>query len=202
MDYLSAGLQLGSMLSSYNADKASSKASRAIQAYNNAMVQLSNSVNQNAITQNELLAQQAFNQQAIQLQRGSILTQARVEVSAAAAGVKGRSVNQALFNVQRNAANQERQRQLSLRNANLAFDQQRVQSAMSAAMQTDHSYIPKPKFGTYLLKAASSMYGSMDFGGSGGSNGSGFMSGLKEATAVRLNRAGYGNLAYDMLDGL
>lgn len=153
-----AGLNALSGFMSYQGDKAQAKAQKAWQAYHNTMTELGNAVNQNAITTNELLANQAFADQAMQIKRGSIFAQAKVEVAAAAAGVKGRSVNQAMFDVQRNAASREYARQVSLKNAQLAFDQQRLQSSMSSALQKDYSYIPKPNAASYFLKAASSTF--------------------------------------------
>lgn len=169
MNMLSAG-------QSYAADKAQYKASKAWQAYSNTMVRLSDAVNQNAITTNTLMAGDAFAEQALQIRKGGILASAQVETQAAAAGVKGRSVNQAMFDVQRNAAARESERQQSFKNTMLSFDQQRLQSSMSAEMQQDYSYIPKPKAASYILNAAMksfSAYQSMSAGGSNGSLGSG-----------------------------
>lgn len=146
-------MEFASGFMSYRADKAASKAQRAWQAYSNTMVEIGNAVNQNAITTNEILANQAFADQDIQIQKGGLMAQAKAEVAAASAGVKGRSVNQAMFDVQRNAADREYQRQVSLKNATLAFDQQRLQSSMSAKLQKDYSYIPKPSPVSYFLNA-------------------------------------------------
>lgn len=153
----------------YNADLLQWTAQKAWQNYSNTMVRLSDSVNQNAITTNEILSQRAFADQALKIKQGSMVAQARTEVAAAAAGVKGRSVNQAMFDVQRNAANRERERQDGFVAANLAFDQQRLQSSMGAQMQQDYSYLPKPKSSTYYLDAAIqsagafAQHGSSDF---------------------------------------
>lgn len=142
----------------YNAASAQAKAKEKWQAYQNTMLQLSNAQSQNAITDNEIMAQQAFADQGIGIQKSNILTSAKAEVSAAAAGVKGRSVDQAMLDINRNAAAAERQRQIDFANSNLAFTAQRAQSSMSAAMQQDYSYIPKPKLGSYLLEAAADTY--------------------------------------------
>lgn len=162
---INAGSNFLSAFMSYNADKAMYKAKKAWQTYSNTMVRLSDAVSQNAITQNELMSQTALANQAIDMKRGNILTQARAEVSAAAAGVKGRSVNQVMVDINRNAAMQERQRQISWENANLAFDQQRLGSSMQAAMQQDYTYLPKPKLGQYLLQAGMNAAQSMAKGG-------------------------------------
>lgn len=148
-------LNLGSAAMSYKADKAQAAAQRAWQAYSNKMVDLSATVSQNAITTNELLAADAFTNQAFQLRTDTIFSRAQAEVSAAAAGVKGRSVNLSVRQVLRNSAAREAERQENFRTTMLGFDQQRKQVAMSAAMQKDYSYIPKPKAASYFLSAVS-----------------------------------------------
>ena len=138
----------------YKADKAEYKAKKAWQDYRNTMTNLSNAVSQNAITSNEILSNAAFARQAMQLQKATMATEGSVVSSAAAAGVKGKSVNQVVLSVQRSSAEQERERQIQLETSWMASDQQRVNSAMSAAMQQDYTYIPKPKASTYFINAA------------------------------------------------
>ena len=164
----SAGLNLLSAANSYAADKAQSKAQRAWQAYTNKMVDLSATVSQNAITSNELLAQDAFVNQAFQLRQDSIFTRAKVEASAASAGVKGNSVNKSISQVLRNSAAREAERQEGFRVTMLGFDQQRMQVSMQAAMQKDYSYIPKPNAASYFLSAAASTASSTNYFGYGG----------------------------------
>lgn len=149
-----AALQGLSALGKYNADKANYKAQKAWQAYTNGMVDLSAGEAQNSVTSNEILATNAFVNQAFQLKKDTLITSAKTEASAAAAGVKGRSVDLAVRSVLRNAANAEAQRQEELRVSLLGFDQQRMNVAMQAAMQKDYSYIPKPKAASYFLSAA------------------------------------------------
>ena len=54
----------------------------------------------------------------------------------------------------RNAASREAERQEGFRTTQLGIGNQRMQVAMSAAMQKDYSYIPKPKAASYFLGAA------------------------------------------------
>lgn len=159
-DIVSGGLHWASAGLNLEADKTESKLNRAWQKYSNTMIELSHSTSANAITTNEILSQHAFADQALVGKKTSILTQAKVEVAAAAAGVKGRSVNQAMFDVQRNAGAREAERQRSLSNANLAFDQQRLMGRMSANMQKDYSPIPKPNAASYYLNAGIGMMNS------------------------------------------
>lgn len=140
-------------LGDYANAKAESKAKRAWQRYSNTMVRLSDGINQNAITVNEILASDASAQQAFDIQVGELQAGSSTEVAAAASGVKGRSVTAALYDVQRNANIAEARRQEELKNTYLSIDQQRISSAMSAAMQQDHSYIPKPNFFQTMLKS-------------------------------------------------
>lgn len=139
----------------YQSDKAEAKAARAYQKYRNTMTNLSNAINQNAITTNEIMSNDAFTREAVDIKKDYLAADANATVSAAAAGVKGRSVNQSLFDIKRSMDVAEGLRQENLRNSWLAFDQQRQTSAMDAALQQDHSYIPKPKLASYLLNAAS-----------------------------------------------
>lgn len=151
------GTQALSMFNQFQADKAEYKAKAAWQKYSNTMTRLSDSVNQNVITTNELLAYDASQAESNQIKRDSLFTSAKIEVAAAAADTKGRSVNQAMFDVQRNAAARQSERQVSFKNQVLAFDQQRVSSRMSADASQDYSYLPKPKAASYILKAGMSM---------------------------------------------
>jgi hypothetical protein len=172
------GLNLLSSANSYKAAKRQAAAQQAWQDYSNTMTNLSNGINQNAITQNEILANEASANNAVGIQKAGLISAAHAEVAAAAAGVKGRSVNQAIRSVQRSIATQEYDRQISLKNANAAFDQQRLQSAMGASMQQDYSYIPKPSGASYFLNALSNTAASSSFqglfGGSGGSGRTGW----------------------------
>ena len=147
------GMNAASSLLSFGAQSAQAKAQRAWQAYSNTMVRLSDAQNQNAITTNEVLAMKASTEESIDIQKDFLQSSASAEVAAAAAGVTGRSVSQAMFDIQRSANLAQSRREESLRNQFLSFDAQRKQSTMSAAMQQDHSYIPKPSLASSLLQA-------------------------------------------------
>lgn len=155
-----AALTAASALASYGADKATAKAQQAYQVYKNAMARISNATTQNVITENQIATNQAYGDQAVGIKQQNILSVAQAEVSAAAAGVKGRSVNQVQLDINRSAALAERKRQNDMTNSNLSFAGQRQQSAQAAANAQDYSYIPTPKLGSYLLKAAASYAGS------------------------------------------
>ncbi len=171
--FVQKGLNLfGQANLNYKADKAEAKANQKWQAYRNTMTNLSGAMQQNSITINERLSEFAFASQAISDKRANLLTVGASEAAAAAAGVKGNSVNRVMFDINRNAAIKDRQRQINLQNARLAFDESRRASAMSTKMQMDFSYIPKPKAASYYLDAfqdTQDVYSDLFGGGSGGS---------------------------------
>lgn len=135
--FLSAGFQ-------YSSDNATSDAKRKWQQYSNAMTHIADANNQGVITQNEQMAISTSVNNQVSIEKGGLLTEAKSEVAAAAAGVKGRSVTQSLLDIQSNASQREQQRRTDLNNTLIGFNQQRYNSKMSAAVQQDYSYIPKP----------------------------------------------------------
>lgn len=142
--------------SSANAASANSKAGRAMQAYNNKMKDLSATLSQNSVTRNQLRAVDALSTNAVNLKKDSIFMRARVEVSAAAAGVKGNSVNRTLRETIGDAASREVDRQEAFRETMMDIESERYGIQVSAAMQQDYSYIPKPNTASYYLSAAAS----------------------------------------------
>lgn len=154
---IAAGMQVAGALGQYAGDKANAKAQKRIQEYRNKMANISNAINQNAITTNTSLAIQQSARQAVYMRRDELSTMGSTAVAAAAAGVKGRSVNATLLDVQRNAGLAERNRARDMEEQFLQFDQQRLSSSLSAVMNQDLSYIPKPKLSSYLIKAATNI---------------------------------------------
>ncbi len=146
-----AGLSTAGSFMSYKAEKAQYKAKKQWQEYNNKMLRIVDASNQNAITTNTINMQQSATLQAINNQRSSILAAGAAAVSAGAAGVEGNSVNMTMFDIQRNGAVAEYTRALGVSQAHDQFAQQRLQSATSAHMQQDFSYIPKPSLASAVL---------------------------------------------------
>lgn len=144
---------LASTIGGYFAQNNQSKLERAWQEYNNTMARLTGAMNQNVITNNEVLASQALATQGIQLQQQETLTASKGEVSAAAAGVAGRSVDQTIMNIHANAANVERQREIQLNGVYLNADQAQINNDLSVIGHQDNSFIAKPSLGTTLLGA-------------------------------------------------
>lgn len=159
MQLAQAGMSAANAYQQYQVSKDLYKAQKSWQDYNNKMTRLVDAQNQNAITTNTLIRQEASTMQAINNQRSTILTTGTAKVAAGAAGVEGASVNATMFDIQRNGAVAEYTRSLDLEHSLDQFDQQRLQSAMSSEMQQDYSYIPKPDLMTDLM---GSLAGSLD----------------------------------------
>jgi hypothetical protein len=137
---LSGAKSLGSFILS----SAEAKNKRKWQKYNNAMLMLQSGQNNNVLTDNENMARERSAEEAFLIRRSEYITKASVEVEAAASGTVGRSVNMVLFDVGRNAAVADRDRQRDLDLQYLGFDNQRRQLAMETKMSLDTSDIPNP----------------------------------------------------------
>jgi hypothetical protein len=155
---ISGGLSLLRAGMDYSDAKKAADSKRAWQTYKNSMVQLSNQNNQNIITTNENIARAASVDQSFAIERSEYLTSAQAEVSAAAAGVGGRSPNDVLFDVERNASGAQARRKLDLQSQYLQADNQRKQSEFQAAQSMDYSPIPEPNPATYMLNFATDAY--------------------------------------------
>lgn len=137
---------------SYRGDKAQYKASKQMQKWRNTMVNLSNAVNQNNITQNVTNTIRQSARRAVSMRRDELGVMGSATVAAASAGVRGRSVQATFFDVSRKAGQLERQREIDLEGFFQQATAQRVSSALSAAQNQDYTYIPKPSLGRYIMK--------------------------------------------------
>lgn len=146
-----------SALSSFSGDRAQAKAQKRIRAYRNKMANISNAINQNAITTNTTLTIQQSARQAALMRTEDIKVLGSNRVAAAAAGVKGNSVNATLIDAQKDRGMLEQMRREDLQTFFDQTTQQRLGSALSAVNNQDLSYIPKPRLSSYLLNAAASV---------------------------------------------
>jgi hypothetical protein len=147
---LSVGVDLLKAGFGYQAAKKEAKIQKQWQEYHNTMVRLADAQNQNAITANRSMAHDASAAKAFAIDRSEMVTEGAVEVSAASMGVTGRSVNMAIFDVQRNAAYAQQARIDDLKMQDNQFNQQRRQSAFSAVQNMDFSPIKQPNIGDYI----------------------------------------------------
>ena len=146
LNFLSAG-------TNYMAAKEQASAKQKWQAYSNSMANISNAITQNTLSINETNAVRTEVDANANIQRGDILYSAQEAVKASAAGVQGKSVNQALTDIHNNAAQRESNNQIDLNNQLQGYAQQRQESQMKALEAQNYSFIPSPNPGTYLMGA-------------------------------------------------
>lgn len=145
---------VGSLLqngASFLVARQKAKSDKQWQDWRNKIVRLSNAKNQNSITTNTQLALQraALTQEAIR--KSERLTYASTEVQAAATGTIGRSVNQTMAQVNRNAADARTRASMDLDQQLLGFQAQRESSNLQTVQQTEYSPIPMPTGASQLL---------------------------------------------------
>ena len=154
---LSGGLAALRQGMAYSTAKKDAETKQKWQDYKNTMVSLSNANNQSTLNMNEAMATENSAKQAFAIERSEYLTSAQAEVSAAASGTAGRSVNAVMFDVERNATMAQTRRKSDLDAQYLQIDNQRTQSAFQAASAHDYSPIPMPNPATSMLNFATDM---------------------------------------------
>jgi len=145
----------------YQVAAAQAKQDRMWQAYNNKMVKLQNAMNQNAITTNENMSRDRVKQQMFNIEMSEMSTKASAEVSAAASGTVGRSVDMVLMDIGRNAARKRGSIERDQDMQEVVLDNQRIQSDMQTQMQLNLKSIPSPSAGTAILGFATDMIGAI-----------------------------------------
>lgn len=121
------------------------------QAHGNSMRQLSAAQQQNAVTIGEAQIQDKATRLGASLQIASMKDRGAAEVSAAAAGVAGGSVTQALLGLKRSAIQAQNARMLNLDSQLLAADKQRNNINLATILGEDISVIQQPSIATALL---------------------------------------------------
>ena len=151
------GFQALQAFGSYIAANKKAAADRKWQAYNNKMTRLQDAQNQNAITTNELMRKERKQEQLINIQKQERETLASAEVSAAASGTIGRSVNMVLFDINRNAAAARGAVERDDQYQDVVTDNQRMQSAMQTELQMDLRQITGGSASSLMLGLGSAL---------------------------------------------
>lgn len=165
----SVALSAVSGLLQYNSARATYKAQKKIQAYQNKMTNVANALNQNAITSNILQAQQQTSTQATRVQQKGSEMMGAVNVQAAATGTIGQSADQARLATRQAEAMGEADREDQFESYMTSAYYSRIQSAQSAAMQQDHTYFEKPNLFSYIVNTAAGAANTMSKTQSGSS---------------------------------
>lgn len=145
------------MVTDYMAAKDEADLSRKMQKYRNAVNQLNARRQTSAVNVNESRMRSAGAQSEDLIRRTSIVDQGRAAVAAAAAGVKGNSVDMVSREMQGSAdrASFAARRQLNQQMAD--SKQQKASIAIGALMNEDIQVIPKPSMGAMLLGAGTNL---------------------------------------------
>jgi hypothetical protein len=139
-----SAIGIGRTIGGYISSWKEAKEAKRWQKYNNKMVRLQDAINQNVLTTNENIRREATIEKRFGIRISEYQTLGSATVAAAAAGVKGRSVNSVLFDIQRNAARADAQAVQAFEYDKIQIDEQRRQSAMSAQLSLDLRDIQGP----------------------------------------------------------
>ena len=142
--YASAGLTIATGVTDFmNASIASDLASK-LQKYRNQMLEITAAMNDRAISQNEIRTRDASVRLAFQNAMTSRADIAKANVSAAAAGVQGRSVDRTLRGLRGSALNAQAARKEQTRQEMSKHASERINNRVSTIMQRDITVHEKP----------------------------------------------------------
>lgn len=125
--------------SDYYVKETDAKNKKAFQEYSNSMTDLSNAVNQDSITLNQIQYIDASTQQSGKIQTQGMTAAGSIQATAGAAGVRGNSVQVNLAHVEGTAAAAGYNREREFKYAMLGFDQARTTSTLTTAMNKKYS---------------------------------------------------------------
>ena len=123
----------------------------ASQAYSNTMRQLSAAQQTNAVVRSEAAAKDNAVRLGAELSKKSLQDKGQLEVSAAAAGVAGGSVSQAMLGLRRSAMSAQDARMRNLNAQLLGADQDKKNITLSAIYGEDISIITRPDPASAML---------------------------------------------------
>lgn len=131
-------------------------------AFSNQMRSISAAQQINAVTQEQVNLGDASKRLAVTLQQSSLRDRGAAEVSAAAAGVTGGSVDQALLGLRRSAVQAQHARKRNLDSGVLASAKQKSNINLARVMGEDISIIQRPSTASAMLGLGASVIDIMD----------------------------------------
>jgi hypothetical protein len=163
-----SGAELGyintavSGLSNYMLGRTQAKMKEAAQAHSNAMRRINTAQQQNTVTLQEAAIQDESTRMGTALQGQAIRDRGAAEVSAAAAGVAGGSVDQAILGLRRSAIQAQDARMQNMTAQLYATEQQRKNIRIAGVLGQDVSVIPRPSASAALLGLGTQLLGQWD----------------------------------------
>lgn len=140
----------------------SAKLAKAMQKYRNQMIEISAAMNARAISQNEIRTRDASVRLAFAIEVRSQQDIASANVSAAAAGVSGRSVDRQLRGLRGSALAAQAARKEQLRQEMSGHANDRINNRVSAIMQRDIEVHQKPSMMFALGGVAKSLFNNIE----------------------------------------
>lgn len=134
------------------------KLDKEMQRHRNAVTGISSNLQRNATTLQEIDVRQANRRTDQTIQTRAMQDQASAEVSAAAAGVTGGSVQAVMRGLKRSELNAQHARIDGTENAYQTLGQQRKNINISQIFQTDNTVLPGPSVSALLLSMGTAAY--------------------------------------------
>lgn len=161
MNYLmlsQMGLDLAGTLGSFASARIQADMEESMQKYRNTMSALSAARAKNAITTNEIRTRDANVFQDSMIQRTAMQDQARAELNAAAAGVKGNTIDQVATDLMASEGRAQYARERQHKQQLAEFGEQRRSVAIDLLLNKDTQVIAKTSIGSLLLGAGTSLF--------------------------------------------
>ncbi len=142
--YAQQGLSVVTGVTDFINAGTSAKLASALQKYRNQMIQITAAMNERAISQNEIRTRDASVRLAFAIEATSQADIASANVSAATAGVSGRSVDRQLRGLRGSALRAQAARKEKTRQEMTVHANDRINNRVSAIMQRDITIHEKP----------------------------------------------------------
>ncbi len=151
------GMQIINAQTEYSIAKTQAEMQASSRAHRQTMAKISETVQLNSMTQNEIQLQDATRRAGQALQLASMTDKANAEVNAAAAGVAGGSIQSTMNSLERSALNANAARMANYRSADIASQEKRQGIKLQTIFNRDISPITMPSPSMALLGLGKSL---------------------------------------------
>lgn len=153
------GMQAASTFMSMQGQQQAYKASEAMRKARNTQLAVNAYASMGRINENRIRAEERSQTIANAIQQENILKMGSAEVAAAAAGVRGNSVDRVFSSIDRASAQKEMQRQTELSGQLAAYDAQMRNTWTGAVLQQDNVEAAQPSVVAPLLNLGANLWG-------------------------------------------
>ena len=156
--FAQAASSIGTPFTDFLVGKQQNKLDKEMQRHRNDVTAISSNLQRNAVTLQEIDVRSANRRNDQMIQTSAMQDQASAEVSAAAAGVTGGSVQAVMRGLKRSELNAQSARIDSTANAYQTLGQQRRNINVSQIFQTENTVLPGPSVAALLLSMGTASY--------------------------------------------